>query len=322
MARLTLRPQQALVIVVCLVASDTGARRLPLGRRLEVATCACRCLVGARQGETGFGMIEGDGFPVLRCMTIRARSAILAFVNVVFPVAGDAVGWGRIGLTCAVARRTLRNRMLADQLEAGLVVIEPGLGPAGGVVTRGAVCSECTFVDIVSLVAINAFRLQTCPDLILVARVAGRALVLAQERKICGCVVKPDRFPVGNRVTVCAGSAQPAQVRLVALVAGHATRRRLRKGHARFVAACAVSLLVAAHQGIVSEIVIKRRRLETHDIRAATDMLGVAGLAFCAFHIRPLPVKPRLRLYVRADLGVAINTEAGLRLLVERLVAK
>lgn len=178
--RFALWPQQTFVDVVGLVATDTGKRRLPFGGRLEMAAGTGGRLVGAGQGEPGLRMVKRHRLPALGRVTVRTGCAILALVHIVNPVTGNAILRGRIWLAHTVACRTFGTCMFADEPEPGPVVIEPGLGPAGRIVARGAVWTERAFVDIIRLVAIDAFRLQPCPNLILVAGSAGRALVLAE----------------------------------------------------------------------------------------------------------------------------------------------
>ena len=92
-AVLALRAQPAPVHIVVLVADVAVRGRLVLIQPSRVATLAGRCAMLAEEGEFGISiMIEGDRFPLLLVMTFLALRPKVGSMNVVFLMAGIAVG--------------------------------------------------------------------------------------------------------------------------------------------------------------------------------------------------------------------------------------
>ena len=92
-AVLALRTQPTPVRVVVLVAGVAGRGRLVLIQPSRVATLTGRCAMLAEEGVLGVSiMIEGDRFPVLLVVTFLALRPKVGSMNVVFLMAGIAVG--------------------------------------------------------------------------------------------------------------------------------------------------------------------------------------------------------------------------------------
>ena len=189
------------------MAANTRAGRFPFACGAGVATCTECCLVGAEQGKSGFGMIEADGLPVLRCVAIGACSPICAFVHIVGPMARDAGRWRRIGLSGAVAFSTFGARMFADETEASLIMIEAGLGPAIGAVTRCAIGAETALMRVIGLVAVDAFGRQAAPDLVFVAGETGNGAMFSEQWKVGAEMIELDCLPGRLGMTIGAGRA-------------------------------------------------------------------------------------------------------------------
>ena len=92
-AVLALRAQSAPVYIVVLVAGVAGRGCLVLIQLSRVATLAGRCAMLAEEGVLGVSiMIKGDRFPLLLVVTILALRPKVGSMNVVFLMAGKAVG--------------------------------------------------------------------------------------------------------------------------------------------------------------------------------------------------------------------------------------
>ena len=70
-------------------------------------------------------MVEGRCLPTRRRVALAAGDAILAVVDVILAVTGDALGRkGQLCRRCGMAGRTGNHRVTAGQAKAGLAVVE------------------------------------------------------------------------------------------------------------------------------------------------------------------------------------------------------
>jgi len=165
----------------------------------------------------------------------------------------------------------------AVQREIGLyIVIELPLQPVNRVVARGAVVLEATVVRIVLAVTIHTFLRRILEYVRLVTGIAFLATVLAEQREACQIVIKEHVLrPRHIVVAVLALDALRAEVRVVFLVAGIASRRQ-RNFEDRFDMAClTLECFMRAMNFMVGiDIVIK------HDASPVSrDVAGLTNIA-------------------------------------------
>ena len=111
----------------------------------------------ARERESGrLQVIVLRAGPTGRLVTLCARGAARAGVDVVRCVAGGTLGWGVLVPVAHVAGCAGRLHMLAGQREPGLGVIKPHTCPAAGFVAAGAIAAQLAFVRFFFLVTIDA----------------------------------------------------------------------------------------------------------------------------------------------------------------------
>lgn len=129
-------------------------------------------------------------------MAALALHAELSEMNVVTPMTGSAIlGELHLGGRLPMAIDALRFAMRASQRKASLfLVVEFPRRPAVGRVAGGAIASESAFVNVVLLVAANAFIWRALECLGRMALRAAHQHVHAEQREIGQIVIETDVF--------------------------------------------------------------------------------------------------------------------------------
>lgn len=151
---------------------------------------------------------------------------------------------------------------------------------------------------------------------------AGNNLVRALQRESRFAVIERLCLaPFCGGMTAVAAFSQPALMWVELLVTVEADRRCLAKSLLFRMASVAWDALVRVDQLEIRLIVVECLSVELIDVGAASLVLGVALIALQC-RGSPLPsVKSLLLGAVVRDILVAIETEPGLRMSRERLVA-
>jgi hypothetical protein len=158
-APLTLAPVLTEVNIVILVTREAIGVEFHLVRGLLVAAAACEFSVRAGQREASLlAVIEFPDAPAVGRVAFGALLAKRSLVDVIFPVAGDAL---LAGIPIFLREMTLLARhgyVQAQQWKAGQVMIEVHTRrPAFGRMTSVTSVAQAPYVNIAGTVTTRAF---------------------------------------------------------------------------------------------------------------------------------------------------------------------
>lgn len=237
------------------MARDARLRRV-LEIIIRVAASAGHVDVHAGQLERRPVVIERRRLPRRSRVALRAIGAECALVCVFAAMAVHTALWRVLEITARVAAGAGHVDVRAGQLEGRLAVIECGWLPALRRVALRAVGAECAVVRILGAMTVHAILRRILEIIAGVAAGAGHVGVRADQLERRLAVVERGWLPRRRRVTLRAGSAERAVVRVLATVAVHTVLGRAVK-HAVGVAQSAGHSNVRAGQLECSAVVIK-----------------------------------------------------------------
>ena len=138
------------------------------------------------------------------------------------------------------------------------VVIEAPAFPGGWMMATAAVITELALVCVIRAVAIHAGRCCTCKPGVLVAALAGRSGVHAQQREMRQLMIELDVVvPAGFAVTLLALCSQRLVVHIIRAMTGNAGGVLDRRVHIALVALSALGIHVSTAQRETGFAVIK-----------------------------------------------------------------
>ena len=167
-------------------------------------------------------MVEGGALPASGVMAGLAFFTLLAFVHVVFPVAGQAGRRGIFVFLVLVAIVAFHLAVLARQRESRLVVVELVILPVAFAMTVAAQLTQGAFVLVNFFMAGDTRHGSLFEDHALVASLALDVFVLATQGKTRRAVIETRLVPVALDVTLGAVGAEGVFVLVVFFVAGNA----------------------------------------------------------------------------------------------------
>ena len=192
MAGLTGSSEMTVVVVVLEMAGDACDVQFVVEWILAVTVTACQLRVLAIERKTRVAhMIEFGVRPCGRRVAVAAFLAAAAVMGIVLGVAVEAIRRWRLEGLVFVAAGTLRLCMLADQREAGRVVVEFDVGPGDGGMAVAALRAHGVAVNVVRLMAGETIRRRIA--VLAVRLMAFRALgfaVLAEQQEVGEVVVE------------------------------------------------------------------------------------------------------------------------------------
>ena len=315
---------------VWILTAMTGLARDPqllLGGRGGVAAiagdtgvCAHECKVMPPE------VIVGDArLPMIVIVASGAIAPKPGGVNVVGTMTAEAIfRQFQFVVATAMAGQAVKRIVSADQCIAGfLEVVVLGALPLDGGVAAATVRSARAAMLIVggmtAIAARGCGRITTCD----MAGVTGHPDMGTSEPKTRLIMVEVAAAPAERAVALAARLLELTVMYVVVAMAIGATGtgRCLRPELLGLVAGAALECTVCAVQSKVSELMIKLRLIDLHDVGVATLVLGMTGLALTKPGIRHAAVIAVPRTNIGGDLLVAVETQGALGALVAAIVA-
>jgi putative component of membrane protein insertase Oxa1/YidC/SpoIIIJ protein YidD len=216
-----IRAELAVVRIILAVTVHTVLRRA-LEHAVDVTPSASHIDVGADQLESGPVVIERGWLPADRRMALRAIRAELAVVRIIFAMTVHAHLWSTLEELIRMAPGAGRVRMLTNELEDGLVMVEGGRLPTCRRVALNTLRAKRALMGIVLTVTVHTCLRGALEELVSMASGAGLACVLAGELEDRSVVVECGRLPSCRRVALNALRAERTLMGIVLAVTVHA----------------------------------------------------------------------------------------------------
>ena len=228
MAGFALLSEMPLVVVVFLVASDTLRGQLVGERVVAVARIALLLRVPAVEQEASITIVIKTGVvPTDRTMTIATLVAAATVMGVIFCMTAEA-GRRRVGkrIVC-VAIEARGSLVLANQGEAGCVVIKLDVEPVVGCMAVAALRAQRAGMRIVILVARKTVAGRVTVSLLGTMTVVALVLdMVTDQREVGKFVIERRRIQIDDLgiaafvVGVAPGARGPAGATVLSMEAG------------------------------------------------------------------------------------------------------
>jgi len=296
-----------------------------------VAAFASRGAVLSGQRVVGVPVVvKGGALPgsfVMAAFAFVAEAAFMPLIIVILAVAGNAGFRQLYGIERRlVARLALGGDVLASQdVVAVNAMVEQGFIPNAGRMAVPAFVAKMALVSILVIVfpvACHTFERRVHIRAVAVAVPAFEISMAKFQFEFRLAMIERRRPPLVLVMALIAFFPKFAFVNVGLAMARAAFRKSfpIFVTGVEIVAATALGrdLLVGSFDGKFGEVMVKYRIVNHRNARISPFMIGVASIAGC--FLEP-PVKAAVRAYVGSGFLVAVQTEGGLRLLVERLMA-
>lgn len=253
-------------------------------------------------------MIEVHPPPAL-LVTGTAVGAVAAEMSVVPGMAPLAIRGKRFELPLANVAVPARKRCVRRyERESGLALMVEFRLPGRGAMTPAAAVAARPAVGVVEPMTVDARRSDRFESRVRVTGETREARVSTGQREPGGVVVEGASPPSGGLVAVAAGATEATAVHVVVTMAGCAIRRRVGKPLIGSVATGARRFGVRSQQRKIGQRVVEQIRLQTHDVRIATLVLGVALAALRAACLGMFGMKALIERQILRDRLVTIQT--------------
>lgn len=313
-----------MVRVILCMAGDAACFRLWRCIIDAVAPCTSRCCMLAKQRKRRLAMVEPRIGPRRWIVAIGAGRAARSVVRVIARMATNArpcrIADGIIG---PVTTRAGHRRMLSQQREIGVArMVERRRRPCSRAVARRTIGAARAIMPIITRMARYAGCRRSRPTLSDMASHTALCAVRAGQCKSGSGMIERQRCrPSGNAMAALAIAAQPPAMWLrIAMATGAGGRRGAKMG-AGAMAPGAGCARMTADQRIISQSMVERRAVETHQRKAAPMMVAMTNSAFLCPRggatVEPLP-----RRNIAGDAAMTGEAATVLRGARKRLVAR
>jgi len=194
-----IRAELAVVRIILAVTIHTVLRRA-LEHAADVTPSASHIDVGAGQLESGSVVIERGWLPADWRMALRALCAELAVVRIILAMTVYARLWSTLEEFIGMASGAGRVRVLTNELEDRLVMVEGRRLPPCRRVALNTLRTERTLMSIVLAVTVHTCLRGALEELVSMASGAGRVRMLTNELEDRLVVVEGGRLPACCRV--------------------------------------------------------------------------------------------------------------------------